>query len=251
MAVQVLYQADILLDGVAASTDMSKVRFSMNQVVKEVTAFGDVSRHAIPGIYETTVEGNFYYQTGSNMLVNLLEAEVGAGNLPTFSANVMSVGADQVVGNLVYITQGALATLTHDGQHGEVLKGTFKYNGANLGRAVQATRLLRAAQGAGTSASGTAINLGAVSATQAVYAALNVIGATSGAPAGTVFSIISSATSSMAAPTQRILFVTGTSARTGEWQNTAVGAITDIWWQARFSGYVGTGFTASISAGIQ
>lgn len=250
MSVGVLYQADILLDGVAATTDMNRVKFSLGQEVKAITAFGDVARHFLPGVYKGNVDGDFYYQTGLNMIPNLLESEFGSGSLPTFVAEVLTVGHDQNVGSIVFIIQGAVATAEYTGQHGEVLKGTFKHEGANTGRAVMATRLLRAAQGAGTSGVGTAINLGAVSATQALYAALNVVGTTA-TPAGTIFTIISSASSSMPAPTTRITFVTGTSARTGEWQSTAVGAITDTWWQAKFTGYAGTGFTASISAGIQ
>lgn len=250
MSVAVLYQADILLDGVSATTDMNRVKLGLGQEVKAITAFGDVARHFLAGLYKGNVEGDFYYQTGLNMIPNLLEAEFGPGSLPVFSAVTVTVGHDQNVGSIVFIMQGAVTTAEYNGQHGEVLKGTFKHDGAGLGRVVMATRLLRAAQGAATSALGTPQNLGAVSATQAVYGVLNVIG-TTGTPAGTVFSVISSASSGMPAPTTRLTFVAGTSARAGEWQNTAAGAITDVWWAAKYTGYAGTGFTASISAGIQ
>lgn len=253
MAVQVLYQADILLDGIAASTDMNRVKLDLGQETKEFTAFGDVARHSLAGVYAGSVEGDFFYQTGLNMLANLLESEFPGGTsagLPVFAAETVTVSDNPTVGGLVHMLQACVATAEHTGPHGEALKGTFKDKAAGTGRVVQGSRLLRAAQGAATSALGAAVNLGAVGALQAVYATLHVIGTTS-TPAGTVFSIVSSATSSLTAPTTRLTFVLGTSARGGEWQSTVVGAITDTWWAAKFVGYAGTGFTASISAGIQ
>jgi hypothetical protein len=248
VSVGVLYQADILLDGVAASTDMNRVKGGLNQEVKAVTAFGDVARHFLAGVYTGNVDGDFYYQTGNNMIPNLLEQEYLPADLISFSPNVVSIAPDLAIGSMVYMLQGALAKSEYTGQYGEVLKGSFSYVGGITGRAVQGQRLLRASQ-SGTSGTGTAVNIGAVAAGQSLYATLNVIG-TTGTGSGNVLSIISSATSSLTAPTTRITFVSGSSSRVGEWASVA-GPITDTWWAAKWVTFGGTSFTVGISAGIQ
>lgn len=253
MSVGVLYQADILLDGVAASTDMNRVRYTLDQDTKEFTSFGDVARRYLAGLTHWKAEGDYYYQTGVNLLVNLLEAEFGTpGSLPSFTPSVLTVGDTKAEGGLVFFSQAAVASAEHDGKDGDQLKGTFKVEpgaGVGNGRSIMGTRLLRNAQGVGTSGTGTPFQIGAVAAGQSVFGALNVIGTTGGA-AGTVFTIQSAASSGMAGAVTRLTFAVGTSARTGDWQSLA-GAIADTWWQAKWTGFAGTAFTVSISAGIQ
>lgn len=251
MSVQILYQADILLDGIAASTEFSKIKFSLNQPVKDRTAFQDVARNFIPGIYSASANGEFYYQTGNtgNLTANKLEGITVGPAAGAFVPMILSIAADQVVGNLVNIWRGVSAKAEESAQHGEIIKVMMDTQPAD--RTVQATRLIRALNGVtGTSGLGAAQNLGALSAAQSLYSALHVV-ATTGGAAGTVFSVISSATSGLTAPTTRVTFITGTSAVAGEWGPVAAGAITDIWWAFKWVSYTGTGCTVSCSAGIQ
>lgn len=248
MSIQVLYNADVLLDGIAGSTEFNRFKLNLNQATKQKTAFGDVARNYLPGIYSATADGDFYYQTGNagNLTANKLESATGGVTPGPFVPMVLTIGADPIVGNIVNIWKGVNAKIEEGAQHGDVLMAAVAVEAAD--RSVQATRLIRQPAG-GTSGLGAAQNLGALTAAQSLYAALHVLGTTGGA-AGTVFSIISSATSSLTAPTTRITFVQGTSQVAGEWQSVA-GAITDTWWAAKWAGFAGTSFTISISAGIQ
>lgn len=248
MSIQILYQADVLIDGIAGSTEFCRIKFSVNQPVKDRTAFQDSARANLPGIYVASADGEFYYQTGSAFVANKLEGVTVGPSAGVFSPQILTLAADLTVGNIVNIWKGVSAKLEEGAAHGEILKGQISTEAAD--RTVQATRLIRAAGGVtGTSGLGTALNLGALAANQALYAAMHVV-ATTGGASGTVFSIISSATSSLTAPTTRITFGTGTSQVAGDWQSVA-GAVTDTWWAFKWASYTGTGCTVSASAGIQ
>lgn len=247
MSVQVLYQADILMDGVAASTEFCRIKFSLNQPVKDKTAFQDVAKSSLPGIYAATADGDVYYQTGLNLVTNKLEAGSAALAPGAFTPIVLTLGADLVVGTIVNIWKGVSAKFEESGGHGEIIKAAITTEAAE--RTVQATRLIRALNAiAASSGLSPAQQLGAIAANQALYAALHILGTTGST--GTAFSIISSATSSLSSPTTRITFNAGSSVTLGEWQSVA-GAITDTWWAFKWTGFLGTVLTASAAAGIQ
>lgn len=243
---QVLYQADILVDGVAASTEFCRVNLSMLQGTKEATQHGDVARWFKPELYAIHAEGDFYYQAGANLAGSKFEGATIGPSTGTVAPLVLSMASDLAVGDLVNIWQGVASRLDVGADEGEILKGSISTEGAY--RVVQARRLLRAQQSA-SSGTGTAVQLGAVSSAQALYAALHVVG-TTGTPSGTVFSIVSAPSSTLAGSTTRATFAAGTSARVGEWKE-AAGAITDTWFAASWAGFAGTAFTASISAGVE
>lgn len=252
MSIQVLYQADVLLDGIAASTEFCRIKFSLNQPVKDRRAFQDVAVAYLPGIYSATADGDFYYQTGNsgNFTENKLEGITVGPAAGAFSPMVLSLAADLVVGNLVNIWRGVNAKLEVGAQHGEILKGMVSTEAAD--RTVQALRLIRATNAVtGTSGLGTAILLPTPTTGQQVYSALHVVATTAGA-AGTVFSIVTSVSSGLPTPTTRVTFVTGTSAVAGEWGSVVTATTSEPWYAAKWTGFGGvTGATISISAGIQ
>lgn len=241
---QVLYQADILVDGIAGSTEFARIRLSLAQAMKEATQFGDPARWYKPAVYGVEAFGDFYYQAGNGgaFMVNELEARTIGPNSP--GPMVLSLGADQTVGNLVNIWKGVNAKLEEGGIRGEVNKATLTTEGAS--RCVQAKRLLRAQQ-SGSSGTGQAVYLGPSTSDQGLYAALHMVGTTG--PVGASLSIVSAATSTLAGPTTRVTFNSGTSGLYGEWEE-RLGAITDPWFAAQWTGFPGTAFTASISAGV-
>lgn len=240
---QVLFAADILVDGVAASTEYSRIKLTLSQAVKEATQLGDVARWLKNNLYSAHADGDFYVQTGALQITNEYEQRAVG---PASAVMILSLAADLVVGNLVNIWKGVNASLEESAIYGELVRGHVSTESAS--RVVQAKRLLRAQQSA-TSGTGTAVNLGSISAGQALYSALHVVG-TTGTPSGTVFSIVSAPSSTLAGSTVRVTFAAGTSARAGEWQELA-GPITDTWFAAAWSGFPGTAFTASISAGVE
>lgn len=242
----VLYQADIIVDGVAASTEFSRVRVTLNQELKEHTRLSDPARWYVPKHYSIEAQGEVLLQWGEDLTAPWME-QATAGPL-SHSPLVVTIAPDLAVGNEVYIFRGVGKEFEEDGTLGEVLRADVTMGGAGDGRCVAAKRLLRAAQ---TAAAGTgeAVHLGPVSAGQALRAALHVIG-TTGTPAGTTFSLVSAPDPALSAPTTRASFAAGTSDRLGEWLEDDA-SVTDEWWAVQWSGFAGTQFTASISAGVQ
>lgn len=249
MAVEVLYRADILIDGVAASTDSNKVKVTVSQEKKEVTTFQCTSRRYIAGLNEPQAQASGNYQSGAGTLVNITEAKFPS--LSSFTACTVQIGHSQVEGDPVDLFAAVPVSMEYDGQDGEVYPFSFDTRNSNGAGAVRGTRLLRAAQTA-SSGSGTAFQLGAVTSVQSIYAAINVV-QTTGTTAGVTFTLVSAASSGMGGATTRITFTPGTSAIGAQFTSVA-GSITDTWWQARWAGFPAgatQGFTAGISAGIQ
>lgn len=242
--IRILYQADILVNGVAASTEFSRIKLTLQQLLKDMTQAGDVARCYKHELYSIHADGEFYYQAGAHLISAELEAATAGPASP--GPMVLSLSHNLAIGDLVNIWKGVNAQLGVGAQHGEIVRGEVSTEGAY--RCVQALRLLRDQQ-TSSSGLGQAVRLGAVSSSQSLFAALHVVGTTS-TPAGTALSIISSPSSSLSSPTTRLTFTAGTSGYAGEWAE-AAGAVTDPWFAAQWSGFPGTAFTASISAGIE
>jgi len=252
MAVKVLYQADILLDGVAASTESNKVKVSYSQEVKDFTAFQDTNRKYLPSLATVQASAEGYYQTGAGLTVNLLESKFPA--LSSFTATTVTIGDTTTVGDFVDIFQAVPILLEYAGKDGEILPFSFDTRNAGARGGVRATRLFRSSLQTASSNQGTAVNLGAVTATQGFYAALHIL-QTTGTTAGVAFSLISAASSSLTGATTRYTFTPGTSAVGAQFvTSTSAGAITDTWWALSWAGFPAgatQGFTASLSVGIQ
>lgn len=250
MSVNILYQGDVLVDGIAASTEYFRIQLTLNQPAKENTAFQAVARSNQPGIYAASANGEFYYQTGTAFITNKYEADTDGPSPGAFVPEVISIAPDLTVGNLVNIWKGVNSKCEIGAQHGEIIKGEISVEAAD--RNVQALRLIRALNAiTGSSGIGTAVQLPTPSVGQGVYSALHVIGTTGGA-SGTVFSIISSASSGMPTPTTRVTFSAGTSVVGGEWGTVGVATTSETWYAVKWTGFPGgTGATISVSAGIQ
>ena len=206
MSIQILYQADVLVDGIAASTEYMRIKFTESQPVKDRRAFQDVAVANLPGIYSASADGEFYFQAGSSFIGSKYEGDTDGPTPGAFVPEVITIGADLVVGNIVTIWRGVSSKCELSGQHGEILKGSIMTEAAD--RNIQAIRLIRATDAVtGSSGTGTAVQLPTPSAGgQSLYSALHIVGTTGGA-AGTVFAIISSASRGMPAPTTRVTFV--------------------------------------------
>ena len=98
-----------------------------------------------------------------------------------------------------------------------------------------------------TTFNGTARQLGALSATQKLYATLHATAKTTFTSA--VFKVQSDDNSGFTTPTDRITFSTVTGL-TSEFATPVSGAITDDWWRVICSSFTGTSLTIYIAVGI-
>ncbi len=141
---------------------------------------------------------------------------------------------------------------------GKVQQGTYQ-PGGNVGQRAEWTAEARISAGVFTDGNimatgaktttfnGVARQLGALSATQKLYAVLFATAKTTFTSA--VFKIQSDDNSGFTTPTDRITFTTVTGL-TSEMPAAVSGAITDDWWRVTCSSFTGTSLTVYIAMGI-
>lgn len=148
-------------------------------------------------------------------------------------------------GSLAYLLSSlSLGYTPHDAAIGETAMASL--SGSGSGGAARGL-LMHAPAARTATGTGTAYQLGAVTASQRIYGALHV-SAASGTTPNLVVKLQSASTSG-GSYTDRITFTAATTA-TEQWSS-ALGAITDTWWRATWT-ISGTGpsFTFGVSAGI-
>ena len=125
---------------------------------------------------------------------------------------------------------------------GQLLKRNHSFQGSGVAYA-GSLLLPKAARTAGSS--GTGAQLGAVSASQRVYASLHVLSITGG---NVVATVASDDNAGFTSPTTRITFATATAA--GSQLSSAAGAITDDYWRITWT-QTATTATFAVLVGIQ
>ena len=153
--------------------------------------------------------------------------------------------AGSTSGSLAYLLSSlSLGYTPHNASIGETAMASL--SGSGSGGAARGL-LMHAVTARTTSGTGTAYQLGAVSAAQRIYGALHVTAA-SGTTPSLVVKLQSSSTSG-GSYTDRLTFSTASTA-TEQWSS-ALGAITDTWWRTTWT-VSGTSpsFTFGVSAGI-
>ncbi len=143
---------------------------------------------------------------------------------------------------------------------GNVLNGSHKVGGAvgeiaplearamGNGRVVRGELMHPAATARTTTGSTTGVQLGALSATQAMYAALHVVSTSGTTPTLTVK--LQSASTQGGSYSDRITFTQATTSRTSQLSSVS-GAVTDTWWRVNYT-IAGTSpsYLFAVAAGI-
>lgn len=155
--------------------------------------------------------------------------------------------AGATYGSVGYAFDGLALTYTPlQATHGELAMGMLGGNGSGV--AVRGACLHPPSTARTSSASGTAIEIGAVAATQRMYGALHVT-STSGTSEQLTVKLQSSATEG-GSYTDRVTFTTATDV-TYQWSSVA-GAVTDTWWRVSWtiSGSDTPTFEFAVVAGV-
>ena len=155
--------------------------------------------------------------------------KIGTSNIPlTCSPD----GAD--AGEVAYFFKALKAGMKTFGPHGQIMpfQGTAK-SGGDTNALVRGKVFVAAAPAKTATSTSTIIQLGAVSATQRVYAALHVIDTVSGTTPTLNVTVKSAALVGFGSPTTRLTFAQA-SAKTYEFLS-AAGAITDQFWRVDFT----------------
>jgi hypothetical protein len=239
----VAMDADVYVGSADLSGYSNKVMISATADVLEYTNFGSGGwKQRVAGEWDMTASVEGFWQAGDlSQPDDLLQANLGANTLPL--TVVPTLGSS--VGDLAYLTKVLETRYDPSGQIGQLMAYAVDMQGnAPLvrGKILQPMPSPRT-----TTGNGAGNQIGAVLATQRMYANLHVTAVSGGTP-NLAVTLQSSVDNTFASPTTRIAFT----AATGLTSQAAsvLGAVTDTWWRVI---WVITGstpsFTFSVSAG--
>lgn len=230
MATQVLRDATVWLHDVAVHEIGSSVDLTLGLETQDCTTFGVAgvaaqARKYAGGLFTAELSADGYADmTGYD-----------ASLWTPYRARtpiVASVSADSTAGSTAYSFEALERDLTPlSGSVGDMAAVSVTATTRGLYGAIRGT-ILHPLTARGSSASVTALQLGAVSATQRVFGALHVTAASGTTPSLTV-NVQSDDNSGMSSPTTRASF-TATDTTTSELVS-AAGAITDDWWRVNWT----------------
>lgn len=221
MSAQTLKNQKIWFDGYNLTGISNALNWDCSLETADATVLGDDTRVNKPGLKVAAagIAGFFDSDPYDKALFESLSA----------SGKVLSFGISGTEGDPVYSMQCLIGSYKPEGSNGEMFR--FSLDAACAGRAIRGT-LMENNSAAVTSSQGTARQLGAVSATQKLYAALHVIG-TDGTDPTIDIEIESDNDSGFASATSRISFTQFDDVGS-EWKELS-GAITDDWWRVKWT----------------
>lgn len=187
----------------------------------------------------STLAASGFAQFGSDTTDEQQWAALGTGK-------VFTIGGQETEGQPAMMLQALQANVSVGGAHGEL--SPFGLTGmCSDGIGVIRGRLLKAmGTVSATGALGTAVQIGAASASQYLYGSLHLFGT-----AGTTITVVleSDSDDTFASATTRITFGPLTAVG-GTWGTRVAGAITDTWYRLRVTAITGT-WTIAGSGGVQ
>jgi len=223
MAKHVLKDLKIYYDEFEVTADHNKISMPVKSEEKICTVFGNTAIARLAGMKSFTLSHSGFWEGGDNAIDDQLFDDLGS------TARIMTLapegGAD---GGDAYIIKGVSVKYEWGGKVGDILP----FSGAVVGEGVPPVRATILGTGTKTTdANGTSRQLGAVSATQKIYAALHVTSATGGGNVSLDVKIQSDDNTNFTSATDRITFTQVLTTNTAEWKSLA-GAITDDYWRA-------------------
>lgn len=222
MAVQVLQDCKLLVAGYDLSGKMNALALDYSAELQDKTTFGDTTRSRLGGLKSVTAQHNGYWDgTG---LDDILFNRIGlAGEVMTIAPAALTAG------NRAFTFKSTLGEYAPGGAVGEMF--AFSVAGESADSLVRGTVLFNNTVTA--TGSGAGQNLGAVSSTQKLYAALHVLAASGTTPSLTV-RVQSDSDNTFATPINQITFTAAT-AIGAQWATPVNGAITDAFWRVDYT----------------
>lgn len=242
MATYVIENCKLYVAQYDFSGDTNQVRLTAEVEEKEDTNFDSGgSREYLAGLRTSQAEHNGFVDLTDDGVDEILFDKVAAANTP-----MTICPTDGSDGEIAYALQSLVANYAPGESIGEVMAFTVTARGD--GPLVRGTIMVAGAKT--TTGAGTARQLGAVTATQKLYAVLHVVAASGTNPTLDVV-VQSDDAEGMGSPTSRITFTQAT-VITSEWATPVDGAITDDWWQISYTiGGTNPSFTFLVVVGIQ
>lgn len=246
MTKQILKNCRIFAGGVDLTSNANQVELKVAAEAKKTTSFGSGGwEESLIGLYEADISAGGQWEAGDMTKVDdALFDQLGDGVLAPWS---ILPGDTAVAGDLAYVSNELLSSYTLLDAVGEV--APWKADAKGTGAVVRGALLHPPGTARTTTGSGTAIQVGALSATQALYVGFHVLSVSGGTPSMTVKIQSDNAVGFPSSADQATFSAANTS---GTFQVAKInGAVTDDWWRAQWT-ISGTtpSFLFVIAAGI-
>lgn len=244
MAVHKFTNAAIYLAQYDVSGDHNAVTLEQGVEALDKTVFGNTTRAHLGGLLTASAKGQGFLSYGTAEIETILNATF---NTPDTPVTVGPLGAGAA--ERAYFTK-ALSTKVKPlgGTVGDIHAFEWSADGSGGVPFVPGTVMAAKAARSTSSNSGTALQLGAVSASQRIYAALHVFAASGTTPTLAV-TVKSDNGVGFGTPATQITFTTATA--TGAQFASAAGAISDDYWRVDWTvGGTTPSFTFAVVIGI-
>jgi len=225
MASQVIKDAKLYVGEYDLSGDHVSIALTYGSEPQDDTAMGDDTRSNAGGLKTVSFSGEGFWSGGDNAVDDAIFGKIGTANVPMTIAP-----AGETLANDAYLFRATPDNYAPGAGVGEMFRFSVSANGSG---GVGAVRGILAHVGSETeTGSETKQELGAVSASQSVYAALHVLTVSGTDPTLDVL-VRSDANADAGGESTRLTFTQAT-AITSEWKSLA-GAITDTFWDVSWT----------------
>lgn len=246
MAAKVWTDVRLFWDAYNLSGDINALALNYGVELGDATVLLDASRRRRAGLKTIAFQHEGFVNYGVDQVDDALFNDIAVANVPMTICPHNS-GAE---GEIAFFFNGLAGQYQPGGTVGEMHR--FSVSGeADDGRDLIRGTVLNNATRTVT-ANGTAFNLGAVSATQKLYAVLHVFDPVAGSLPTLDVKIQSDDASGFVSPIDRITFAQKTN-KGSQYATPVAGAITDTWWRAVWTigGTGGPSFPFVVVIGIQ
>ena len=227
MTIAVLKDVDLWFDAYRLRGQMNSVALSDAVDLRETPVFGDAGQRRIAGLRDVVCDMEGYWDSATDLA---LFDKIGVADVPI---TIAPEGAAE--GARAFLFRCMAGEYTPGAGIGEPFAFSLNAQGSSGERLVRGSILHNAVRTADGQSTG--LQLGAISATQKLYAALHVL-AISGANPTSLY-LESDDNSGFTSATVRITFDALTTGIGSQWK-TLAGAVTDNWWRIRWDVPAGT-----------
>lgn len=224
MAVVAFTDGRVYAGGVNLSGHANQVTLDLSATELDRSSVSSTWDQTVLGRRRAAMECTSFYEAGAGYPDSLFDS-LGVAN------QVVSLLPDGDEGGVGYSVQAVPVQHTVGAPAGELMTVQFSARG-DITRAIRGTVMHDDVTSRTSTSTGTARQLGAVSATQRVYSALHVLSVSGTNP--TLDVTIESDTASNFPSTTTRLTHTQKTAIGADWKS-AVGAITDDWWRVKWT----------------
>lgn len=243
MAVHILQDAKLWLNDVSVDSKSNTLEWSTTRETQDDTVFGQSARTMKSGLQVVQVSGSGFadMDTFDSDLFDIFD------NATVSPMSASATGSD---GDVAYTSQGlAVSFQPLGGSVGDMAAFSIEANGSGGVRSVRGN-ILHDETAETATGTGTARQLGSVSASESVFAALHVVDASTDGDETLDVVVESDDAQGFASGTTQLTFAQATG-KTGEFLSTE-GAITDDWWRVNFTigGAGSPSFTFVVVVGI-